>query len=150
MRVFFIAIGAAAATGAFAGWMAAGGGGNAARNDQTDWSLTEPPALGGEVQNALYSALMETNHFGAPIEALADTENTGEDDNSVLQIAGAWIIDGEISVGFHSVEGLVAAGVGDSLPGGWVVMDATLERVIIEREGESREITVFPYEKAGI
>lgn len=150
MRPFLIAIGAAVAVGGLAGWLAAGGGGKAARDDQTAWSLTEPPALGGEVQDTLYSALMATNHFGAPIEAPADSANAGEEGNAIPQIAGAWIIDGQIAVGFLGVEGLVAAGIGDSLPGGWIVMDATLERVIIEREGESREITVFPYDKAGI
>ena len=151
MRIFRIILGGAMVIGAIAGWLAAGGGPNAARDNQIAWALSSPPSLGAPVQEELYSALLGTGHFGAPQAPAGAPAETSEEDDKAPQIAGVSIIDGEIVVGFHvEGQGVVAKRIGESLPGGWVVMDATLERIIVDRNGEAREITVFPYDNAGI
>jgi|GEM_PF-5721305 len=150
MRPFLITLAVAVGLGGVAGWLAAGGGVNTARSDQQDWSLAAAPDLGRDKQEALFTALMETNHFGAESTDEPAPANAVEIDNQAPRIAAAWVIGDEIAIGFHgSSEGLITAGIGDSLPGGWVVVDATLEKVIIERDGEAREIEVFAYDNAG-
>ncbi len=152
MRPFLISLAALVGVGALAGWLAAGGGVGAIGKDQTPWSLTDRPALGDAERLKVYAALMATNHFGAARIAADNGADDGDEDSTGPQIAGAAVIDGNITVSFHNAgeNKLITAGVGDVLPGGWVIKDATLERVIVERNGDIREITVFPHDNPGI
>ncbi len=150
MRPFLISLAATVLIGALTGWIAAGGGAGALRDDQTPWSLRDHPQLGDAERLRLYSALMATNHLG---ERPGEQENAAPEgaEDQTPRIAGAWSKDGEIALSFHSAgQGYITAGVGDALPGGWIVTDASLERVILERNGEIREVTVFPYDNPGI
>ncbi len=149
MRPFLTAISAIAVIGALAGWLAAGGGGGSTRDDQTAWSVIERPQSGDAERLKLYTALMATAHFGA---AAAVVATTGEIENeSAPLIAAVFVKDGEIAASFYGLdETIITAGVGDPLPGGWIIKDASLERVIVERNGETREIMVFPHDNPGI
>ncbi len=149
MRPFFIALAATVCIGTLAGWLAAGGGVGTVRNQETPWSLADRPISGDSERFRLYTALMATNHFGAA--RVVSDGGADEIDDAAPRIAGAWNIGGEIAVSVHGLdETLIKAGVGDALPGGWVIKDASLDRIVVERNGEIREIIVFPYENPGI
>lgn len=149
MRPLIYALSIAAAIGSIAGWLAAGGGGGASSNDDLSWSLSDRPVFGDAERMRLYTALMGTGHFG---EAAAAPIGSGEPENeSTPLIAASFVKDGEISFSFYGLdESFITAGLGDSLPGGWVIKDASLETVILERNGEIREITVFQHDNPGI
>lgn len=149
MRPFMIAISSTIVIGALTGWLAAGGGGGTMQDAQTAWSLIERPQSGDSVRLKLYTAMMATGHFGEA--AATATAAGGIEDESAPLIAGAWIKDGEIALSFYGLnETFITAGVGDPLPGGWIIKDASLERIVVERNGEMREIAVFPYDIPGI
>ena len=151
MRPFFIALGAAAALGGLGGWLSAGGGGGGVRGDDTAWALNDRLPLGDAERLKLFTALMGTNHLGTE---RAVAENAPEEDENVAgvpRIAAAWTKDGRITLSIESGDSAyISAGIGDTLPGGWVVKDATLDRVTVERNGETVELTVFPHDNPGI
>lgn len=149
MRALIYTLSIAMAVGAIAGWLAAGGGGGAANNNRTSWSLMDRPVSGDAERMTLYAALLATEHFG---QASASTAGADDAENeSAPLIAASFVKDGEISFSFYGLdEAFITAGIGDSLPGGWVIKDASLEKVIVERNGEILEITVFQHDNPGI
>ena len=149
MRPLIYALSIATVIGAIAGWLAAGGGGGASNNNDLSWSLAGRPDFGDAERMKLYTALLGTGHFG---EAAAAPVGSDEpDEESTPLIAASFVRDGEISFSFYGIdETFITAGLGDSLPGGWVIKDASLETVILERNGEILEITVFQHDNPGI
>ena len=149
MRPLLYAISIAIVIGALGGWLAAGGGGGAPQNNDTAWSLTERPVSGDAERMKVYTSLLATGHFGEATPSTAGPDES--EDESAPLIAAGFIKDGELSFSFYGLnETFITAGVGDSLPGGWVIKDASLETVVVERNGEIREITVFQYDNPGI
>ena len=151
MRQFIVTLGVVAAIGAIGGWLSASGGGSNLRNNDAAWILPDRAPLGDAERLKLYAALMRTEHFGAERET-SETEKVDEDNAADLpRIAATWSNNGRISLSFeHGDDAYITAGVGDALPGGWIVQDATLDRVILKRNGEVIELTVFPHDNAGI
>ena len=151
MRPFFIALGAAAAIGGLGGWLLAGGGGGGIRSGDTAWTLSERAPLGDVERLKLFTALMGTNHFGVERTLSETTPEENNNNSGAPRIAATWTTDGRITLSFETDDNAyITAGIGDTLPGGWVVKDATLDRVTVERNGETVELTVFPHDNPGI
>lgn len=151
MRRFFIVLGAMAVVGGLGGWLSAGGGGGGVRNNDAAWSLPDQAQLGDAERLKIFTALMTTNHFGAERVSTEPTPTGSEDTAGAPRIAATWTKDGRIALSFENGDdAYITAGIGDVLPGGWVIKDATLDRVTVERNGEIVEITVFPYDNPGI
>lgn len=149
MRALIYAFSGAIAIGALGGWLAAGGGGGASQNNDTAWSLTDRPVSGDAERMKIFMALLGTGHFGETTSATPEQDPSA--DEKVPLIAAGYIKDGELSFSFYGLDGaFVTAGVGDALPGGWVIQDASLETVIVERNGEIHEISVFQHDNPGI
>ena len=151
MRRFFIALAGIAGIGGLGGWLSAGGGGGGVRNNDTAWSLPDRPSLGDAERLKLFTALMGTNHFGIERASEENTVSDNGDQTGAPRIAATWIKDGRIALSFEDGDdSYITAGVGDVLPGGWVIKDATLDRATVERNGETVELIVFPYDNPGI
>ncbi len=149
MSRFLIALAIMSGIGGLGGWLSAGGGGGGVKNNDAAWALPDRPQLGDAERLKLFTALMGTNHFG--VERVSAENNVGsQDDARAPRIAATWIRDGQIALSFESDDRYVTAGVGDVLPGGWVIKDASLDRATVERNGETIELTVFPYDNPGI
>ena len=134
---------------AIVGWLSAGGDSTSAHQKDAGWRSPSWPQVGNEERDMLYAALLSTGHFGMPSDA---SDGNASDDTDAAnsdippQIAATALTDGVISVIIHGQEGkTITARVGEQLPNDWTIQEATLDQVIISKEGQTLTLTVFPH-----
>ena len=148
MRSATLSILIAAGAGALLGWFSTTGNAGGARTLETAWSAPTRPPVDAGTGETLFNALMATNHFGAVRDATetqtADA-HAGSDVSPPPRIAGTAVKDGEITVSAYGPgDKFVTVSVGGTLPGGWTVTAATLDRVKLRKGDQDLEIAVFP------
>ena len=142
---------AAGATGALAGWIDTRRTLTVVAQDAEAWSPAPsriaPPA------GVLAASLMETGHFTGPAkpepQAVADVEAERARNLKFPMILATANIDGEIAVSLKSGSGkIVTVTVGDEVDGTWIIESASLDGIVISRDGVLTEIAVFPEKSA--
>ena len=149
MRAFFTAALIATVAGGLAGGLAAAGAGRNVQTTKAPWTEPTPPQSAAEDEQRLYEQLMATNHFGEASSAAIDQIAAASDGGvpPPPRIAATTLKDGKIAVTVYAPgDGIVTVGVGDTLPGGWVVKEASLDRITIALDDQNLEIVVFPHD----
>ncbi|MEM8770365.1 MAG: hypothetical protein AAGD92_01835 [Pseudomonadota bacterium] len=155
MRQFLIVIGSLMAAGAAVGWLMAGAGGRDLSDQQSAWTDPSAPPTTADGGAGHYARLMATDHFGEQIASEAGAQGgaeggAGSEDAAAPKIAAATLKDGEIAISAYGADGsMVTVGVGETLPGGWKVLSASLDRVVVSLNDRDLEIVVFPHEDNG-
>ncbi len=144
MRKIIAITAASVAAGLGAGLVAVAGGGDAGASARDKW---REPRLPDADPPASAEALIASGHF----PPLAAEETSGEDAAepaapempkaiSVQILNGRLIVTVKLSTG-----AMRSASVGDAFDGGWRLSDATMQAVVWEKNGETREQRLFGY-----
>lgn len=135
--------------GAIAGWLSSGGKTASTRQQDAGWSSPALPGLGDQARQRLYDQLMASSHFGSSNDqSIAGTglDQDGNQPDTLPKIAATTLRDGVVAVSLYGQDGKIfTANVGDQLPGGWTIEEATLEHIVVKKDGDNRELTVFPH-----
>lgn len=96
--------------------------------------------------------LLSTGQFRGPAKpepAAAEADAAGSKAPELPVIVATANLDGEIAVSFRSANGAIrTVKVGGEIEGGWKVEAATLEKVVLSREGTLTELAVYPEKRA--
>jgi hypothetical protein len=101
----------------------------------------------------LAERLLRTGQFRGPAKpAPANADDAGAEGSQTPEapeIVATANLDGEIAVSFRSANGAIrTVRVGGEIEGAWKVEAATLEKVVLSRDGMLRELAVYPEKRA--
>lgn len=141
----------AGVSGALAGWIDSRRTLTVVAQDAEAWS--QAPGRSPPSTEALAAGLMQAGHFTGPArpepEAVADAEAEQARNLKFPMILATANLDGEIAVSLKSASGkIVTVTVGDEVDGTWIIESASLEGIVVSRDGVLTELAVFPEKSA--